>query len=83
MTMHKGFGDLQLMELGFKQHFTHKRGEYYWEYKHNEVTFVTNETNYELEKGQFYTLMLLTEHNEITIRDNRGFNDIIRIFSQQ
>jgi hypothetical protein len=79
--MNKGFDDIELLELGFKQHGTDRMGEYYWEYKNNDVTLITNETNYE--KKDYYSLMLLTEHNEITIRDSRGFKDIIRILSQQ
>jgi hypothetical protein len=79
--MNKGFDDIELLELGFKQHGTDRMGEYYWEYKNNDVTLITNETNYE--KKDYYSLMLLTEHNEITIRDSRGFKDILRILSYQ
>jgi hypothetical protein len=64
MSRDRGFDDIQLMELGFKQ-------------------LVTNETNFELSQGNLYTLMLLTDYNEITIRNATDFKAITRILSNQ
>jgi len=83
MSKDRGFDDIQLMELGFKQHRTHIKGEYYWEYKTKNVTLVTNETNFELSQGNLYTLMLLTDYNEITIRNARDFEAIVKILENQ
>jgi hypothetical protein len=81
--MSKGFDDLQLMELGFKQKFTYgDNEEYYYEFYSDGINIVTKQTNKELKKGEMFTLIVLNNLQEKELRDVREFRAITQIFSR-
>ena len=83
MMKNKGFDDLQLIELGFKQKFAYgDKSEWYYEYFNGELNIVTKQTNKEIGQGELYTLIVLNNLQEKELRDAGEFRAITQIFGR-
>lgn len=80
----RGFDDVELMELGFKQKFIKGKEDYYWHLEKEGLTYITDKTHSELERGNdLYNLILLADYENTRINNCRDFVDSIRIFGKK
>ena len=77
--MHKGFGELDLIELGFIR-INIGDGDYYYALDKGGTRFITHETKKELKPKNFFTLIALADYEKKAITNTRDFADNARIF---
>ena len=77
--MAQGFGELELIELGFSK-INIGDGDYYYALDKGETRFITHETKKELKPKNFFTLIALADYEKTAITNTRDFADIARIF---
>jgi hypothetical protein len=75
----RGFGELDLIELGFNR-INIEEDDYYYAIDIGKMRFITHQTKKELKNKEFFTLIGLTNYEETRITNPRDFKDVVRIF---
>jgi hypothetical protein len=77
--MSRGFGELDLIELGFNR-VDVDNGDYYYAIDKGKVRFITHQTKNELKHREFFTLIALADYEKTAITNPRDFKDVARVF---